>query len=176
MNSVRAETAAALPIDVAAKLHELARAKSGSAPVISVYLDTRWSDEHQRDRARIFLKSGIRKAAALDTVLVSAGGSGRVAVGVEATIDAVNRSTVNRLYLLATSWEDGRSCSACHALQRAEEVVCRWCGATTGALELGEAMVQRVLAAGGDIASIDVHAGLERAGGIAALLRYLPRG
>jgi hypothetical protein len=48
-----------------------------------------------------------------------------------------------------------------------------WCGgAATNALELGETMVQRVLAAGGDVASLNVHAGLQRAGGVAALLRY----
>src|ERR1700675_4698525 len=65
MKSPRAGTAAAMPIDVAAKLHELARAKPGPAPVISVYLATRWSDEHQRDRVRVFLKNEIRKAAAM---------------------------------------------------------------------------------------------------------------
>ena len=114
-------------------------------------------------------------AAALDTALIDAEGGGRAASGVEATIDAVNRGTVDRLYLLASYGEDGRVCLGCHALQRAEDVACRWCGAATSALELGEAMVQRVLAAGGDVASIDVHAGLERAGGVAALLRYPPR-
>jgi len=389
MNSTPAGTATAVPIDVAAKLHELARAKPGPAPVISVYLGTRWSDEHQRDRVRVFLKNEIRKAAAmaggqlepelawiaaegerlvgqeshpdatgvamfaggsaswreilhlavpftdsvtvadtprlrplvqalgeapraavlfldgerarlaalteqgaaeevalettdvvghhrrggwallmqsryqrhihehrqrhfdavahalaelvehyglravvlagdprnlavfrshvpprladrisgevagaryepmsalaeralallrglgagrvaaaLDTVLVDAEGGGRAAAGVEPTIDAVNRGTVDRLYLLASYREDGRGCPACHALQRAHDVVCRWCGATTSTLELGEAMVQRVLATGGDVASLDGHAGLARAGGIAALLRYPPR-
>jgi peptide subunit release factor 1 (eRF1) len=389
MSNTLAGTAAAAPIDVAAKLQELARAKPGPAPVISVYLDTRWSDEHQRDRVRVFLKNEIRKAAAmavgqldaelawltaegerlvrqefhpeaagvamfaggsagwreilhlavpftdsfavadtprlrllvqalgeapraavlfvdgesarlaalteqgatdeialetndvvghhrrggwslllqsryqrhihehrkrhfdavahaladlvdhyglraivlageprnlavfrtqvpprladrivgdvagaryeptsalaeralalirdrgvgqaaaaLNTVLIDAEGGGRAAAGVEATIDAVNRGTVYRLYLLASYREDGRGCPACHALQRAEDVACRWCGAATSALELGEAMLQRVLAAGGDVVSIDVHAGLERAGGVAALLRYPPR-
>jgi peptide subunit release factor 1 (eRF1) len=111
-------------------------------------------------------------AAALDTVLVEADGGGRAAAGVEATIAAVNRGTVDRLYLLASYREDGRACSACHALQRAADVTCRWCGATTSALELGEAMVQRVLASRGDVTSIDVHAALERTGGVAARLRY----
>jgi peptide subunit release factor 1 (eRF1) len=388
MNSAPAGTTAAMPVDLAAKLHELARAKPGGAPVISVYLDTRWSDEHQRDRVRIFLKNELRKAAAmgagqldaelawlnaegerlvgqeshpetagvamfaggpaswreslrcavpftdsvtvadtprlrplvqalgeapraavlfvdgerarlaalteqgagdeialetadvvghhrrggwallvqsryqrhiqehrkrhfdavahaladlvdhyglraivlageprnlavfrthvpprladrvmgevagaryepmsalaeralallrhvgaghaaaaLDTVLVEAEGGGRAAAGIDPTTDAVNRGTVDRLYLLASYREDGRGCPACHALQRAQDVVCRWCGATTSALELGEALVQRTLAAGGDVASIDAHAGLERAGGVAALLRYPP--
>jgi hypothetical protein len=36
-------------------------------------------------------------------------------------------------------------------------------------------MVQRVLAASGDVASVDTHAGLGRAGGVAALLRYPAR-
>lgn len=389
MDSSQAETAAATPIDVTAKLQELARAKPGPVPVISVYLDARWSDEHQRDRVRIFLKNESRKAAAmaagqldaglawiaeegerlvrqeshpdaagvamfaggsaswreilhvaapfadsftvadtphlrplvqalgeapraavlfvdgesarlaalteqgvmdevalestdvvghhrrggwallvqsryqrhihehrkrhfdavahaladlvdhhglravvlagesrnlaafrsqmpfrladrivgevtgaryeatsafaaralallgrldvshtvtaLDTVLVDAEGGGRAAAGVEATIDALNRGAVDRLYLLASYHEDGRGCSACQALQPAGDLVCRWCGAATNAVELGEAMVQRVLAGGGDVASIDAHAGLQRAGGVAALLRYPPR-
>ena len=32
------------------------------APVVSVYLDTRWADEHQRDRVRIFLKNELARA------------------------------------------------------------------------------------------------------------------
>jgi hypothetical protein len=35
-------------------------------------------------------------------------------------------------------------------------------------------MVRRVIAADGTVESTGVHAGLERAGGIAALLRYAP--
>jgi peptide subunit release factor 1 (eRF1) len=128
----------------------------------------------ERALALIRDRGAGQAAAALDTVLIDAEGGGRAAAGVEAAIDAVNRGTVYRLYLLASYREDGRGCPACHALQRAEDVACRWCGAATSALELGEAMVQRVLAAGGDVASIDVHAGLERAGGVAALLRYPP--
>ena len=38
------------PIDVVRKLRELAATPPGPAPVISVYLDARWVDEHQRDR------------------------------------------------------------------------------------------------------------------------------
>jgi hypothetical protein len=52
-------------IDVASKLQELARTKPGPTPVISVYLDTRWTDEHQRQRVRVFLKNEIRKTAAM---------------------------------------------------------------------------------------------------------------
>ncbi len=31
-------------------------------PVVSVYLNTRWADEHQRDRVRIFLKNELTRA------------------------------------------------------------------------------------------------------------------
>jgi hypothetical protein len=74
---------------------------------------------------------------------------------------------------LLTSYEDhGQLCVSCRGLQARRNALCRWCGATTVERELGEAMVQRVLASGGDVASVDVHAGLARAGGVAALLRY----
>jgi hypothetical protein len=71
--------------------------------------------------------------------------------------------------------EEGRACSGCGALQRATSDGCRWCGAVTRPVELGEAMVQRVLAAGGDVGSVEAHAALARVGGVAALLRYPPR-
>jgi hypothetical protein len=111
-------------------------------------------------------------AVTVDTVLAEAGGGGRGAAGIDATIDAVNRGAVDRLFLL-TSYEDhGQLCVSCRGLQARRNALCRWCGATTVERELGEAMVQRVLASGGDVASVDVHAGLARAGGVAALLRY----
>jgi hypothetical protein len=113
-------------------------------------------------------------AAALDTVLVDAEGGGRAAAGTDATLDAVNRGAVDRLYLLRSYEEDGRACTACQALQRDTGGVCR-CGGATALVELGEGMVRRVLAASGDVASVDTHAGLQRAGGVAALLRYPSR-
>ena len=114
-------------------------------------------------------------AAALKAVLTDAEACGRAVSGVDGTIEAVNRGTVDRLYLLESHRGDGRVCLACHALQREDDIACRWCGAATSTLDLGEAMVRRVLAAGGDVTSIEVDAGLERAGGVAALLRYPPR-
>jgi hypothetical protein len=111
-------------------------------------------------------------ATALGAVFIDAEAGGRSAAGVDATIDAVNRGTLDRLYLLSAYEEIGRVCPSCQALQRASAHVCRWCGAPTSELELGEDMVRRVLAAGGDVASIDAHAQLERTGGAAARLRY----
>ncbi|MDP2700858.1 MAG: hypothetical protein Q8P98_02185, partial [Candidatus Rokubacteria bacterium] len=49
-------------MDLRARMAELAKIGKADTPVVSVYLDTRWGDEHQRDRVRIFLKNEIAKA------------------------------------------------------------------------------------------------------------------
>jgi hypothetical protein len=106
---------------------------------------------------------------------VDAAGGGRATAGVEATIEAANRGAVDRLFLLHRYAEEGRACAQCRALQRAGGETCRWCGGTTGEIELGEGLVQCVLASSGDVASVQTHAGLQQAGGVAALLRYPSR-
>jgi hypothetical protein len=50
-------------VDPRAKLAELARRETrDGAAVVTVYLDTRWIDEQQRERVRIFLKNELRRA------------------------------------------------------------------------------------------------------------------
>ena len=44
------------------RLRELARFESSGSPVVSVYLSTEWVDEHQRERARIFVKNALAEA------------------------------------------------------------------------------------------------------------------
>jgi hypothetical protein len=44
------------------RLAALARWEPADTPVVSVYLNTRWVDEHQRERVRIFLKQRLREA------------------------------------------------------------------------------------------------------------------
>ena len=44
------------------RLTALARIEQAPTPVVSVYLATRWADEHERGRARIFLKNELRRA------------------------------------------------------------------------------------------------------------------
>jgi peptide chain release factor subunit 1 len=50
--------------DVQARLAELAKLPPASRPVVSVYLNTRWTDEEQRERVRIFVKNHLREARA----------------------------------------------------------------------------------------------------------------
>src|SRR5207253_8398873 len=54
----------AAPTDVRARLAELAKLPPAARPVVSVYLNTRWTDEEQRQRVRIFLKNHLREARA----------------------------------------------------------------------------------------------------------------
>ena len=115
------------------------------------------------------------QAVTVDSVLTEAEGGGRAAAGVDAAVEAVNGGTVDRLYILRSWDEAGRVCPACGALQRGANTACRWCGKPTDTVSLGEAIVQRVIAADGVVESVRVHAGLERSGGVAALLRYPPR-
>jgi peptide subunit release factor 1 (eRF1) len=48
--------------DVAARLARLQHLPATHPGVVSVYLNTRWSDEHQRDRTRVFLTAELRRA------------------------------------------------------------------------------------------------------------------
>ena len=48
--------------DLEHRLSVLARITEAPAPVVSVYLDTRWADEHQRDRVRVFVKNELARA------------------------------------------------------------------------------------------------------------------
>jgi hypothetical protein len=45
-------------------LSELARLRSGSEPIVSLYLDLRWSDEQQRERVRLFAQDCTDRALA----------------------------------------------------------------------------------------------------------------
>lgn len=49
---------------IGAALRELTALRSEADPVVSLYLDTRWGDEHQRERVRLFAHESLRKLRA----------------------------------------------------------------------------------------------------------------
>ena len=108
----------------------------------------------------------------MEAVLTEAAKGGRATAGLEATLEAAGRGAVHRLYVLAAFRQAGRECAACGALQPGDATACRRCRGATKEVELGEALVQRVLATGGTVDTVAVAGGLARAGGVAALLRY----
>lgn len=108
----------------------------------------------------------------VDAVLTEAAKGGRAVAGLEATLEAALRGAVHRLYALQGFREAGRRCPACGALQRGTAARCRLCGGDTRAVELSDALVDRVLASGGQVEVVETHEGLDRMGGVAARLRY----
>ncbi len=118
------------------------------------------------------LRPGDAEVAAVEAVLTEAAKGGRAAAGIPAVLTAAARGAVHRLYLLHAFHAAGHQCTACAALQPGPAVPCGLCAAPTKEVELGEALVQRVFATGGHVETVATHAGLGRAGGVAALLRY----
>ena len=48
--------------DLKAALADLSEVRSDGEPIVSLYLDAHWSDEHQRERARLYVHDAIRLA------------------------------------------------------------------------------------------------------------------
>jgi peptide subunit release factor 1 (eRF1) len=129
------------------------------------------------DRAAEYLAhvEGQREAEGVDATLTAAAKRGKAAAGLEATLEAINRGAVHRLYLLKGWSAPGRRCGGCGTLQGGFSVTCPTCGGEVLTVELGEAMAERVAAVGGTVETIEVHQALAAAGGVAAELRYATR-
>lgn len=108
----------------------------------------------------------------VDEILTEAAKGGHAVAGVEGTLQAVSRGAVRRLYLLRKFSDVGAACMTCAAVQPGEAATCRACGGPTKQVRLGDEIVDRVVSTGGELTVIDAHAALERAEGIAALLRF----
>jgi peptide subunit release factor 1 (eRF1) len=115
---------------------------------------------------------GQREAEGVDAVLTEAAKRGKATAGLDATLEAVNRGAVHRLYVLRGWSTPGRRCGKCGTLQGGFSFTCPACGGEAVTVELGEAMAERVVAAGGSVETIEVHQPLTMAGGVAAALRY----
>ncbi len=139
---------------VAGARHETADAIAGRAAELLAHLE------------------GQREVEELDAVLTAAAKGGKATSGLDGTLEAVNRGAVHRLYILKGFTEAGRFCSGCDVLERGFSWACRLCGKETSPVELGEAMTDRVVGAGGTVQTVEIHQALARAGGVAAQLRY----
>lgn len=126
------------------------------------------------DRAAEYLShvEGQREAEGVDATLTAAAKRGKATAGLDATLEALNRGAIHRLYLLKGWRAPGRRCGECGVLQDGFSWNCPTCGGEARTVELGEAMAERVAAAGGTVESIEVHQPLAAVGGIAAELRY----
>lgn len=128
------------------------------------------------ERAMAEVAAGEREtvARAVDAVLTEAAKDGRGVASLDGVLEAAQRGAVDQLYLLRGFQVPGRRCSACGGLQPGPTAACRQCGHGTAPVELGEAVVIATIAAGGAVRLLESHAGLARAGGIAARVRFAP--
>ncbi|MBI2207672.1 MAG: hypothetical protein HYU41_27895 [Candidatus Rokubacteria bacterium] len=187
--------------EIAARIAHLRDLCATRPEIVSVYLNTHWFDEHQRDRTRIFLSREIHRARAAgmaapgDLEWIAKEGQDRLdlqehsdeaadvdgilteaakggrAVAGPGTLEAARRGAIHRLYILANLRRRGYQCEQCGALQEAG-ARCWLCGGATREIDLTSALVDRVVTTGGTVESVDEHAGLAAVGGLAARLRY----
>jgi protein required for attachment to host cells len=151
-----------LPEAVAARIAGVvAGARHESSPVIA--------DRAAGVLARVAQQADERR---VDEALADAAEGSTAVAGVPATVGAVNRNAVRHLYVLTTFREPGAVCQDCGALQRGVHFTCPFCGRDTRTTELGEALVERVLASGGEVTTLESHLPLAGHGGVVARLRY----
>jgi peptide chain release factor subunit 1 len=120
----------------------------------------------------ITLVDQSREGEAVDAVLTEAAKGGQAVDGLEGTLEAVNRGAVWHLYVLRDFRDVGHVCEGCGALQRGLAGRCSYCSRETKPVPLDEALIDRVIAAGGTVTMVDRHASLARRGGVVAMLRY----
>ena len=119
------------------------------------------------------LLAGAERAVVVDEVaalLTEAAKGGRAVIGLTSVLDAVARGAVRRLYLMKGFEPTGRVCAACGVLRKSGDEPCAACGGPMSPVRLGEAIVERVMVAGGDVDLVDEAVGVS-IGGIAARLR-----
>jgi len=113
-----------------------------------------------------------REGVAIDSLLTEAAKGGQAVASLDRVLDVVNRGAVRHLYVLRDFREVGRSCAGCGALLRGIGGPCGYCRHETRPVPLDETIIDRVLATGGSVTMVDGHPGLERGGGLLAMLRY----
>ena len=110
--------------------------------------------------------------ADVGAALVAAAKRGKAAAGASAVVEAANQDAVSRLYVLKGWTEPGRKCLRCGMLGVGFTWSCPVCGGDAHTVELADAIIQRVVSAGGEVEPVQTHDGLAKAGGIAADLRH----
>jgi peptide subunit release factor 1 (eRF1) len=110
--------------------------------------------------------------ATVQLLLNRAGHGGLAALGLQATVEAVNTARVYKLVMHRDEHIAGWRCRACGALAGETHLQCGLCGGEVTTVELGEAMVQAVLQADGLVELVAPAPRLAAYEGVGALLRY----
>lgn len=143
--------------------------------VVGVITGTRWEPAGKLGARAADLLSRLEESettAAIDAVLDDAAKGQRAVAGLSATLDAVRFNAVQRLYLLRNFETAGRVCTGCGTLEVGADGPCPVCDAPTRPVDLGSAMVDRVISTGGTAETVANHARLAHEGRVAARLRF----
>ncbi|GIX47222.1 MAG: hypothetical protein KatS3mg131_1433 [Candidatus Tectimicrobiota bacterium] len=111
--------------------------------------------------------------ATVELLLSRAARGGLAVVGRQETLAAANTGRVHKLVMHRDLRHPGWRCTACGWLgEEAPPAACPACGGTPAAVDLGEALVARVLALDGEVELIAPDPRLAAYEGVGALLRY----
>ncbi len=102
---------------------------------------------------------------------------GRATLGLNGTLEALNKGQVQTLYLLSSFNLRGRLCSRCRGLDWVRpplpsQATCPFCQEGMKEVDLGEEMVRSVLRQDGEVRWIDKHLLLKENDGVGASLRF----
>jgi peptide subunit release factor 1 (eRF1) len=113
-----------------------------------------------------------RERRVIRQVLDLRGQDGRVAVGLEPVLRALEQGRVHRLLVSERFEARGFRCTACGKLGEQPPESCELCGEPIVSTDLAEAMVVAAIQRGSEVDEIVGHDEFEEYGGVAALLRY----
>jgi hypothetical protein len=177
-------------MDMRSEIKKLARIEDGQYPFLSLYLNTKWDDEQQRERIRLFTKNQLkkgydqfkgrdrenwRKVFTEDQQRIEK--YGMATLGLNGTLEALNQGQVYTLYLLTSFSLRGGKCSRCGSLNLVSSIgdssiPCNLCKGETKTVDLGEEMMRSTLRQDGEVKWIEENSILKENDGVGASLRF----
>jgi peptide chain release factor subunit 1 len=139
-----------------------------------IRLDIRESPSHILEVAQDILQHAEQEeeAAHLQLLLSRAGQGGLAVVGLQETLAAANTGRMHQLIMHRDLHIAGWRCHDCGALGEGRMITCGVCQGQVDGVDLGDAMVNKVLQADGFIELIEPEPQLASYDGVGALLRY----
>lgn len=107
-----------------------------------------------------------------DRVVGEALAGGLAVVGPEDVVLAANEERVHLLVIEEDFDEPGWRCRQCEALSATGPIECRYCGGPVDGVDLGQALIRRVLRASGDVDVVAHQPRLHHYRGVGAFLRH----